>query len=84
MPANLLSSSFLTARAIKLAIVFISVTPIPWVVVAGEPTRIPLVTEGASGSYGIEFLFKLMPASPQRSSATLPLTPVLRISISAK
>ena len=53
MPANLLSSSFLTARAIKLAMVLISFTPIPWVVVAGEPTRIPLVTEGASGSYGI-------------------------------
>ncbi|NDH37938.1 MAG: sigma-70 family RNA polymerase sigma factor [Actinobacteria bacterium] len=72
------------ARAIREAIIGISATPIPWVVTAGVPTRIPLVTAGVSGSYGMAFLFKVIPDLPHRSSATFPFIPVLRISISAR
>ena len=51
---------------------------------AAVPTRIPLVTAGDSGSYGIEFLFNERPDLPHRSSAIFQLTPVERISISAR
>jgi hypothetical protein len=64
------------------AICDISAVPMPCVVVAAVPTRIPLVTAGVSGSYGIEFLFRTIPDAPHLSSATLPFTPVDLISIS--
>ena len=33
---------------------------------AGEPTRMPLVTNGLSGSFGIAFLLMVMPTSSSR------------------
>ncbi len=41
---------------------------------AGEPTRMPLVTNGFSGSFGMAFLFTVMWALPRAASASLPVT----------
>ena len=77
-------SGLVIALEISEAMLFISFVPIPWVVTEGVPTLIPLVTDGASGSYGIEFLFKVIPAAPHLSSASLPVTPSARTSIKAR
>jgi hypothetical protein len=53
-------------------------------VIAAVPTRIPLVTAGVSGSYGMAFLFSERPDLPHLSSAILPFTFVDLMSISAK
>src|SRR2546421_3610810 len=45
----------------------------PRVVIAGEPMRIPEVTIGFSGSFGIAFLFTVMCARPSTSSASRPV-----------
>ena len=50
------------AVAIQEAICFISALPIPRVVMAGTPMRMPLVTKGLRFSFGIVFLFTVMPA----------------------
>ena len=45
----------------------------PRVVIAGEPMRMPLVTIGFCGSFGIAFLFTVMCARPSAASASLPV-----------
>ena len=50
-----------------------SASPKPRVVIAGEPMRMPLVTKGFSGSFGIAFLLTVMCARPSTASATLPV-----------
>jgi hypothetical protein len=52
--------------------------PSPRVVIAGLPRRIPLVTNGLSGSNGTMFLFTVMSASSRSSSACFPVSPLLR------
>ncbi len=54
------SSCDFRLRAIKRAIVFISLSLSPRVVTAGVPRRIPLVTNGDSGSSGMVFLLVVM------------------------
>ena len=54
----------------------ISSVPIPCVVTAGLPTRIPEAMLGGCGSYGMAFLFSTMPAASQRASASAPVTPI--------
>ena len=51
-----------------------SASPKPRVVPAGEPTRIPLVLTGGSGSNGTPFLLQVMPARSRLSSASLPVS----------
>lgn len=45
----------------------------PRVVIAGLPKRIPEVTNGFSGSLGMEFLLQVMCAEPKTASAALPV-----------
>ena len=52
-----------------------SASPKPRVVPAGEPTRMPLVLTGGSGSNGTPFLLQVMPARSRLSSASLPVRP---------
>ncbi|PAV72684.1 hypothetical protein WR25_22131 [Diploscapter pachys] len=52
-----------------------SAGPKPRVVPAGEPTRMPLVFIGGSGSLGMPFLLQVMPARSSASSASLPVMP---------
>ena len=54
------------------------------VVMADTPTLIPLVTKGERVSKGTIFLFTVISAFPRASSASLPLTFLLRKSISIK
>src|SRR5690606_20979837 len=51
-----------------------SSSPKPRVVIAGEPSRMPLVTAGFSGSFGIAFLLTVMPTLPSSSSTSLPVS----------
>ena len=53
------------------AISFMSASVMPWVVTAGVPTRMPEAIDGGCGSYGIAFLFSMMPAASQRASASV-------------
>ena len=46
------------------------------VVIAGEPMRIPLVTNGDRGSLGTAFLLTVMSARPSAASAVLPVRPL--------
>ena len=46
----------------------------PLVVMAGVPIRIPEVTNGDSGSLGIEFLLTVIFTDPYSSSTSLPVT----------
>ncbi len=62
----------------------ISASPMPWVVTDGLPTRMPDATLGGCGSLGMAFLLSTMPAASQRASASLPVTPVLARSSSAR
>ena len=48
------------------ATVAISRAPMPRVVSAGVPTRMPEVVIGFSGSHGIVFLFTVMPGLAER------------------
>ena len=64
--------------AIKLATSLASSSLKPRVVIAGEPIRMPEVTNGLSGSLGIEFLFTVMCAKPKAASAALPVQPLGR------
>ena len=52
-----------------------SAGPKPRVVPAGEPTRMPLVLTGGSGSNGMPFLLQVIAARSSASSASLPVTP---------
>ena len=45
---------------------------------AGAPMRMPEVTNGLSGSFGIEFLLTVMCAKPNAASAALPVNPLGR------
>lgn len=45
----------------------------PRVVMAGLPKRMPDVTNGFSGSLGMEFLLQVMWAEPRMASAALPV-----------
>ncbi|MCY1307602.1 hypothetical protein D9M70_575370 [compost metagenome] len=49
---------------------------------AGVPRRMPLVTKGFSGSFGMAFLFTVMWAWPSTASASLPVMPLERRSTS--
>ena len=49
--------------------------PNPRVVPAGDPTRMPLVFTGGSGSLGMPFLLQVIPARSSASSASRPVTP---------
>ena len=49
----------------------------PRVVAAGEPIRIPLVTNGGCGSLGTAFLLTVMWARPKAASSALPVSPLL-------
>ena len=62
-----------STSAIKLPTSRNSATPKPRVVQAGEPSRIPEVTAGFSGSNGMPFLLQVMWARPSAASATLPV-----------
>ena len=53
-----------------------SASSMPWVVVAGVPTRMPRRRSAAAGSYGIAFLLSTMRAAPVRASASAPVTPI--------
>ncbi len=57
----------------KWATCFASASLKPRVVIAGEPSRMPLVTNGFSGSFGIAFLLTVMCAQPSAASASLPV-----------
>ncbi len=46
------------------------------VVIAGEPTRMPLVTNGDCGSFGTAFLLTVIQARPSAASAALPVSPL--------
>ena len=56
----------------KSAIWVISGSPIPRVVTAGVPIRIPEVTIGLRGSKGTMFLLTVIPARSSALSANLP------------
>ena len=51
-----------------------SATPKPRVVQAGEPSRMPEVTIGFSGSNGTPFLLQVMWARDSAASAALPVS----------
>ena len=61
------------------AISFISSSLNPREVTAGVPRRTPDVTNGFSVSYGIVFLFTVIPTSSSTCSATLPVKPKIRL-----
>jgi hypothetical protein len=48
----------------------------PRVVIAGEPMRMPLVTNGDCGSLGTAFLLTVIQARPSAASAALPVSPL--------
>ena len=73
LSVSLFSKSSLTSL-IKDAMSFISSTPIPLVVRAGVPRRIPLVTKGLRVSPGTVFLFVVIPASSRAFSKTFPVS----------
>ena len=62
----------------------ISLSPMPRVVSAGVPSRMPLVTNGDWGSSGMVFLFTVIPARPSRASASLPVSCRDRMSTSMR
>ena len=62
----------------------ISGSPMPRVVTAGVPTRMPLATIGGFLSNGIAFLLTVMPALPSATSAALPVTPFENVSTSIR
>src|SRR5687768_3035550 len=64
-----------SARAMSSPIVSISRSPMPRVVTAGVPMRMPLAVIGGLGSNGMAFLFTVMPALPSAASAALPVRP---------
>ncbi len=69
------SSGDLSASSIQPPIVCISATPMPRVVKAGVPTRIPDGSIGLRSSNGIMFLFTVIPHRSSVSSACLPPMP---------
>src|SRR5436305_2512886 len=73
-----------TARLISSATWRICGSRIPWVVTLGVPTRMPEAMVGLSGSYGMAFLFRVIRAASQRSSASRPVMPNSRRSIRAR
>ena len=66
------------------AIWSISASPMPRVVTAGVPSRMPLATIGGFLSKGIAFLLTVMCALPSAASATLPVMPFENTSISIR
>ena len=64
--------------AIKPAIFTNSASFIPRAVSAGEPRRIPEVTNGLLVSPGTVFLFAVIPAFPSAISASFPLNGLFR------
>ena len=58
---------------IHFAICLISGSFMPRVVRAGVPMRMPDGSSGLRGSYGIMFLFTVMPAASSACSAVLPV-----------
>src|SRR3954469_4880209 len=71
--ARVASSCRASARSISSATRSISPRPIPRVVSAGVPSRMPLVTKGDWGSSGMVFLFTVIPAWSSTFSAALPV-----------
>src|SRR6476660_2507115 len=71
--ARVLSSGWVRARSISSATRTISAVPMPRVVSAGVPSRMPLVTNGDCGSSGIVFLLTVMPAWSSVFSEALPV-----------
>src|SRR4051812_29587118 len=67
------SSCRVSARSISSATRSISPRPMPRVVSAGVPSRMPLVTNGDWGSSGMVFLFTVIPAWSSTFSAALPV-----------
>ena len=62
--------------AIHVVMSFVSSNPKPLVVIAGVPSRKPLVTNGEHGSLGTVFLFTVMFARLKAASASLPVKPL--------
>jgi hypothetical protein len=62
----------------------ISASFIPRVVTAGVPMRMPEAIAGLFGSYGIVFLFTVMPTTSSAFSATFPVSPSGRTSTSMR
>ena len=60
------SPELVTTLSISSAIVSISGSPIPRVVTAGVPMRMPLVTNGDCVSFGTVFLFTVIAALVER------------------
>ena len=59
----------------KPAMRSISGSPMPRVVTAGVPMRMPEATIGGFSSYGMVFLLTVMPAASSAASVTLPVVP---------
>ena len=70
--------------AIQAAIWRISGSFMPRVVSAGVPTRMPEALSGGLVSYGIVFLFTVMPALPKAFSASDPRMPFSKTSTSIR
>ena len=62
----------------------ISGSPMPRLVTAGVPMRMPLATIGGFLSNGMAFLLTVMPALPRAASATLPVRPFENTSTSIR
>ncbi len=63
--------------AMNSAMTRISDSPMPRVVAAGVPRRMPLGLSGGRGSSGMICLFVVMPTASRISSAALPSNPTL-------
>ena len=73
-----------SARMMSSPILSISRSPIPRVVTAGVPMRMPLAVIGGFGSNGMAFLLTVMPALSRAASATLPVIPFEKTSTSIR
>ena len=62
----------------------ISASFIPRVVIAGVPMRIPDAIAGLFGSYGMVFLFTVIPTASSAFSACFPVSPTGRTSTSMR
>src|SRR5438876_1045405 len=71
-------------RPMSAPIRSISASRMPRVVTAGVPMRMPDAIAGLFGSYGIVFLFTVIPTASSAFSATLPVRPSGRTSTSMR